>query len=264
MQAQAHLADWIETLPSQGRYTFTRTDAESATGASFVANQSALRRLKKKGRLVSPRRGFYVFVPPEHRAAGSPPASWFIDDLMRYCGCDYYVGLLTAAALYGASHQQPMVFQVLTDGLNGTMRAGRVTIQAIRSRSVGTMPVQRLRTETGSMVVSTPEATAFDLMRHPAAAGYWSNVGTVLAGLGRRLDREQIVRVAARGRLPEAQRLGYLLDLLGEVRLTSPLANWLATQRTTVVALRTDVDTAGLTVDGRWRVIPNEVVEPDL
>ena len=33
---------------------------------------------------------------------------------MQFCRCEYYVGLLSAAALYGAAHQQPMVFQVLT------------------------------------------------------------------------------------------------------------------------------------------------------
>jgi hypothetical protein len=67
---------------------------ESDTEPSFVAAQTALRRLKQQGRVVSPRRGFYVVVPPEYRAAGSLPASWFIDDLMRYLDQPYYVGLL--------------------------------------------------------------------------------------------------------------------------------------------------------------------------
>jgi hypothetical protein len=77
-----------------------------------VATKTALRRLKEQGRIVSPRRGFYVVVPPEYRAAGSPPASWFIDELMRYLDQPYYVGLLSAAAIHSASRQQSMVFQV--------------------------------------------------------------------------------------------------------------------------------------------------------
>ena len=81
MPSSPALSRWVEQLQSQGRYTFTRGEAEAKTDRSFVAAQSALRRLKKRSRIVSPRRGFYVVIPPEYRTAGSPPASWFIDDL---------------------------------------------------------------------------------------------------------------------------------------------------------------------------------------
>ncbi|HAK94450.1 MAG TPA: hypothetical protein DCM87_05480, partial [Planctomycetes bacterium] len=114
MVPRPEMARWVEKLQSEGRYTFARQEAQVKTGRGFVAAQSALRRLKRQGRIVSPKRGFYVVVPPEYRAAGSPPASWFIDDLMRHIGQPYYVGLLSAAAIHGAAHQQPMVFQVVT------------------------------------------------------------------------------------------------------------------------------------------------------
>lgn len=263
MDALHHLEDWIESLPAQGRYTFTRHEAEAALGSSFVAVQSALRRQKQKGRLASPRRGFYVYVPPEHRAAGAPPASWFIDDLMRFTGCEYYVGLLSAAALHGAGHQQPMVFQVLADGLHGTLAAGRSSIEVLRSCSVGRLPVQRVQTETGTMAVSTPEATALDLVRLPAAAGNWNNVATVLAELSAAMEAGRLVAAAGCTRLPDVQRLGYLLEQLGEERLAGPLAGWLAARRTTIVPLRTDAAAAGVAPHRRWRVIPNEILEPD-
>ncbi len=119
----------VEQLQSQGRYTFTRPEAESESKRSFVAAQTALRRLKEQGRIVSPRRGFYVIVPLEYRVTGSPPASWFIDELMLYLAQPYYVGLLSAAAIHGAAHQQPMVFQVVTNKPTREMRAGKVAIQ---------------------------------------------------------------------------------------------------------------------------------------
>ena len=97
MPSRPAMSLWVEQLQSQGRYTFTRAQAESETERSFVAAQTALRRLKEQGRIVSPRRGFYVIVPPEYRATASPPASWFIDELMLYLGQPYYVGLLSAA-----------------------------------------------------------------------------------------------------------------------------------------------------------------------
>jgi len=45
------------------------------------------------------------------------------------------------------------------------------------------MPTTWIQTETGTMRVATPETTAFDRVRYPAAAGHLSNIATVLAEL---------------------------------------------------------------------------------
>ncbi|MCW5589375.1 MAG: hypothetical protein KIT27_06885 [Legionellales bacterium] len=34
--------------------------------------------------------------------------------MMKYLDAEYYVALLSAAGFYGASHQKPMVFQVVS------------------------------------------------------------------------------------------------------------------------------------------------------
>jgi predicted transcriptional regulator of viral defense system len=159
---------FADRLQARGTYTFSKADVRDVLPKSEIAIDNALRRLKKRGRIVTPRRGFYVIVPTEYRSAGSPPPSWFIDDLMRSLGQPYYVGLLSAAAIHGASHQQPMVFQVVTDRPTRQGAAGRSHITFHMSRDVGRTPLSRVQTETGTMAVSTPEATAFDLVRFPA------------------------------------------------------------------------------------------------
>ncbi len=80
------LADLVNDLQGAGRYTFDRTEALAALGTSAVMLKKAVMRLAGKGRLVVPKRGFYVVVPVEYRSAGAPPPSWFIDDLMRHLG----------------------------------------------------------------------------------------------------------------------------------------------------------------------------------
>ena len=75
-----------------------------------------------------------MVVPLEYREAGCPPASWFIQPLMDFLDRPYYVGLLSAAAIHGAAHQQPMVFQVITDMVIKAARAGRVAIQFHQTR----------------------------------------------------------------------------------------------------------------------------------
>src|SRR5690606_20437884 len=118
------LREWIEALPEAGRYVFTRRDVDAATDASDDAIKMSLYRLKKSGAIVAPKRDFFVVVPREYRAAGGPPASWFIDDLMRHLGRRYYVGLLSAAALHGAGHQQPMAFQVIVNSAERDIEVG--------------------------------------------------------------------------------------------------------------------------------------------
>ena len=108
------LAAFVDELQVSGRYSFTGRDAAKVGRRSGAHLKAALRRLKQKGRIACPRKGFYVLVPPEYREAGGPPASWFVDDLMKFLGQPYYVGLLTAAASYGAAHQQPMAFNSRT------------------------------------------------------------------------------------------------------------------------------------------------------
>jgi predicted transcriptional regulator of viral defense system len=65
---------FVDALQARGRYTFTLTEAIKTDERSAVAREAALRRLKRKGRIASPRRGFYVIVPVEYREAGCPPA----------------------------------------------------------------------------------------------------------------------------------------------------------------------------------------------
>jgi predicted transcriptional regulator of viral defense system len=254
---------WIERLQSQGRYTFTRAQAESETERSFVAAQTALRRLKEQGRVVSPRRGFYVVVPPEYRAVGSPPASWFIDDLMHHLSQPYYVGLLTAAATHGAAHQQPMVFQVITSKPTRDMHAGKVTIQFSMNGKADQMPVVEKQTETGTMRVATPETCAFDLVRYPATAGHLSNVAMVLSELVDQLKDQSLVKIAPLVRLPDVQRLGYLLDAIDESRVADPLFGWLQARRPRIVPLQLGEPAKG-DADNRWLVQPNVELELDL
>jgi len=257
------MSHWVEQLQSRGRYTFTRTEAESETERSFVAAQTALRRLKEQGRIVSPRRGFYVVVPPEYRAAGAPPASWFIDELMRYLGQPYYVGLLSAAAIHGAAHQQPWVFQVVTSKPTREMRVGKVAMQFSMSSKVEQMPVMEKQTETGTMRVATPETTAFDMVRYQAGAGHLSNAATVLAELAERMDGRALVGIAPLVGLPDVQRLGYLLDAIGASDLAGPLAKWLQKLRPRAIPLCPG-EPADAEVNKRWHVLPNAELEVDL
>jgi predicted transcriptional regulator of viral defense system len=264
MPSPGALRAWIEALPEQGRYVFVRSEVDAVTGASAAAIKMALYRLKKRGAVVSPRRDFFVVVPREYRSAGCPPASWFIEDLMRHLGRGYYVGLLSAAAYHGAGHQQPMAFQVIVDSAERDITVGRVRIEFHTSSSFEGAATKPVQTETGRMVVATPETTAFDLVRFPSAAGYWSNVATVLTELAEHLDPEALAVGAARVARTDVQRLGWLLDFVGRRDLSGALAAAVAGKRLLPTPLTGARPSEGAPLDTRWHVLVNDDVEPDL
>lgn len=264
MASPGNLHEWIEALPEDGRYVFSRADAEEVTDASDAAIKMTLYRLKRNRAIISPRRDFFVVVPREYRSAGSPPASWFIDDLMRHLGRRYYVALLSAAALHGAGHQQPMAFQVIADAAERDIEVGRVRIEFHVSNLIEGAETQRMQTETGSMVVSSPETTAFDVVRFPAACGYWSNIAMVLAELAEKLDAERLAAGAMRVARSDVQRLGWLLDLVEEAELADALAATLAGKRLLPTPLTNARDSVDAPLDSRWRVLVNDNVETDL
>lgn len=120
------IRSYIDSLAAKGRYYFATEEAVAALGSSPVAARAAIRRLREKGLLAMPFRGFHLIVPPEYRAIGCLPADQFVPQLMEHRGPAYYAGLPTAASLHGAAHQAPMVFQTTVATDRPEIRCGRV------------------------------------------------------------------------------------------------------------------------------------------
>lgn len=78
------------------------------------ALRSALYRAVKRREIAIAWQGFYIILPLEYRGVGSMPPCEYIDRLMQYLKKPYCVALLNAAEMYGAAHQHPMNFTVMT------------------------------------------------------------------------------------------------------------------------------------------------------
>ena len=261
-RSSLYLRRYVDRLQQSGRYTFVRDEALKELKISPVALKLAAWRLSRQGRLVSPRRGFFVIVPLEYKSAGAPPPSWFIDQLMEFESESYYVGLLSAAALHGAAHQQPQEFQVMASRQMRPAVMGRSRIRFLLKKHIKRTETVRLKTETGTMKISTPESTALDLVRYPTHAGGLNNIATVLADLAEKIDPVRLTEAARRDDdLPSAQRLGFLLEHIGERVKVDPLAEWLKSFRTRTVCLRPGGPVRRTRKSERWKVLVNEDVE---
>lgn len=260
MKREQFLAEFVDSLQARGRYTFSRDEALAALSSSPAALKLAAGRLARAGRLAMPRRGFFVIVPLEHRAAGAPPPSWYVTDLLHHAGVTGYVGLVSAAALHGAAHQAPQEYQVVTDRQLRAMTVGRSRIRFVFKRDAARIPVVSRKTETGSMPVSTVEATAFDLVQHVEVIGSIDTAATVLAELGDAVDAAALAACASLYPRSIGQRVGWLLDRVGRADKTGRLHDALAARPRAAVNLRPGFRTTGA-ADARWHVRIDRDVE---
>lgn len=199
---------------------------QSALGVSAAAAKLALNRLAKKNVIASPARGFYVIVPPEYRSLACLPADQFIPALMKRLNLPYYAGLLSAAQYHGAAHQRPQEFQVFLAKNCRPIQCGAVRVAFLARKRLADVPVQGFNTPRGTLLVSSPEATALDLVGYAHHAGGLSQVATVLSELAERLDPEKLAAAARTAPVAWAQRLGYLLEHLGFAAKTPALKEY--------------------------------------
>ena len=261
------LSNYIDALQSRGTVTFTRAEALGATGITSAAFYNSVSRLKKAGRLFCPRQGFYVIIRLEDKAAGGPPPTNYIHQLMEYLDLKYYIGLISAAAIQGAGHQAPQVLQVVTNARLRTIRRGRTPIQFFFNPDVHRIPIISLKIPAGYVRASTPEATAVDIVYYAKQSGGIDNVCNILIELeeGAGFDPDKLLRAAVEMHdRATAQRLGYLLDRLGYSRSASYLADWLSRREITPIPLLASGRRNNVLHNRRWQVLINHEISPDI
>lgn len=255
---------FITDLIARGRYSFSSNEAAQVLGTSAVATRAALRRLRQKDEIAMPYRGFYVVVPPEFRNAGCLPASHFIPSLMAHLGEKYYAGLLSAAEYHGAAHQRPQVFQVVVARNKSEITCGKVRVMFVARKNMARIPTSDFKTPRGYLKISTPAATAFDLVGYPNHAAGLDNVATILAELAENLDGKELVRLAELSPIAWAQRLGYLLDLVGAQNKTGELAKYIGEKKPVPTPLAPSRPFGGINRLSQWNILVNTNVEAEV
>jgi predicted transcriptional regulator of viral defense system len=266
-------SSYLTRLLSQGRLVFTREQACEDLGIGEGAFLDAAERQQRQRTLITPRRGFYVIVPPQYLALGAPPPSFYIHSLMRHEGRPYYVGLLKAAELHGAAHQAVMQFQVVTDKRLPKIKAGRSAIVFYYRKDMRAIAngLQDRKTDTGYFNLSNPELTMLDLLRYPHAGAGLDNIATVFSELGRQIDPQKLADLSASFERSVIQRVGYMLDKFGHSDGTGPLREALKRYASLPwVELRPvrgaprDTVPEPVERDERWHVIVRRAPEPDI
>ncbi|MFI4876338.1 MAG: type IV toxin-antitoxin system AbiEi family antitoxin [Blastopirellula sp. JB062] len=228
----ANLQEYINSELARGRAYFSKEDALAFLRQSPEAFQKGVQRLRRKGILIAPRRGFYLIIRPEDRAFGAPdPAKW-IGPLMAFIGSDYRISLLRAAAFHGASHQAAMVFQVIAPRQLPKIEIGRHRVEFAYQSAAAFTEVNRsewldkLKTGAGYAKVAGIELTLLDSCRYFHRAAGIEGAAQVTYDLGEKANPKILGKVAAHYENSAVRRLGYLLEKFSHLRQAQALKKY--------------------------------------
>ncbi|NEN22310.1 hypothetical protein G3O08_02180 [Cryomorpha ignava] len=252
------IENYLRKVQSKGRYTLTLNELTSKFDSSEKAILQNTFRLKSKNLLAQVRKEFYVILPPQYLERGMIPPTLFIGDLMEFLQREYYIGLLSAAALHGAGHQQPMQFQVMINKpplrriKNKKLDLHFYVKSKWRSEDI----VEKI-TETGYIQVSSPSLTAFDLVRYHKKIGGLNRVIPILEDLVENIKPAELDRTARNQKAPDIQRLGYLLEQLGSKNLSFILYNKIEEKSLREIPISLSHKNRDGELNSKWNVIIN-------
>lgn len=223
------LPEYVESQLARGRGYFTKPDGLAETRQSPEAFQAAAARLSRKGRVVSPRQGFYLILRPEDRVLGAPDPACWIDPLMTFLEVDYRISLLRAAAFHGSAHQAAMVFQVIAPRQLADIEIGRQRVdflfQSPEAFAKANRPewLDQVKTDAGFAKVAGVEVTLLDICRYFHQAAGINGAAQAVHDLGKKADARILAKAANAYENSAVRRLGYLFERFGHLRQSSAL-----------------------------------------
>ena len=271
MKKYNKIGDWVEDLPKRGKSIFSKQEVvKQFPDMSYYSIRNALNRLTKKKKIQSVWHDFFVIILPEYGLKGIAPPIEYIDQLMKFLGKDYYIALLSAAALQGAAHQQPMEFFVITNSrMLRDKQKDDVKINFVTKKNIPTQYLSQNMVSSGYVNVSCPELTAFDLIIYEKNVGGINRVATVLSELAEVLNFENINEEFLKSlNVSVIQRLGYLLDFLEFVELANLLLQksenaGIKFRKYPLSVLSEKKDYSDFQTNNKWKIIINEEIDID-
>ena len=271
MEEYSKVGQWIEDLPKRGKSVFSRQEIEKQFPTlSYYSIRNSLNRFTKKKKIQSVWRDFYAVILPEYGLKGIAPPMEYIDQLMKFLDNDYYIALLSAAALQGAAHQAPMEFFVITNSrILRDKQKGDVKINFVTKKNIPLQYITQVMVSSGYVNVSCPELTAFDLVIYEKNVGGINRVATVLSELAETLNFENIsIEFLKSLNVAIIQRLGYLLDLLEFEELANILFQKskeadIQFRKYPLSVLSEKRNYVDFQTNDKWKIIINEEIDID-
>lgn len=269
MNNNRKISDWIELQLANGKYSFSLSYLQSIMPEkSENSIKMALQRLVEKKKIISIYKGFYIIIPPIYANFGLLPPTMFMDDLMKYLNRPYYFSLLTAAAQFGAAHQQPQSHYVCTilPSIRTTNKNG-IRIKYVSKRSFPESHIFQKKNDSGYVNFSDPILTCLDLVCYHKTIGGYNRAATIINELSEEIKEKHINEdIFKLSSMADIQRLGFLWEYeCGFPELSGILFDLIKSSSKALkqYKLNPALEINSRAAKNKWKVNPNAKIEID-
>ena len=146
----------------------------------------------------------------------------------------------------------------MTDRPCRAIKVGRIQVKFFVKRGIERTPTQQPAGAVAPLCVSTPEATAFDLIRYATSIGGIERAAETIRPLLPVLRARELKRVLDAENEPAvAQRLGFVVEANGDKSLAKVVRDWLPDKLTPVTLSPTKGKRNTIPLVERWQVLNN-------
>ena len=262
-----NVSEYIKQLQSIEEYAFSWEEVREKCNSPESTLRKELARLANKNEIFNLRQGFYLILPPRYQNFGKLPVQLYVNKLFRHLGKTYYVGLYSAATVYGASHQRIQQDYIIT--VPPALRDIEKDKTKIRFFKTENWPVKNIiekKSDAGLYNVSSPALTVADLVHQQTKIGGINRMLANLQELSSEINGEDIENLLSWYPYKSTlQRLGYLMEKL-EARENVPklIYEHLKKEPFYSVLLSPKEDQKAGKTGNRWKVDVNIQLENDL
>jgi predicted transcriptional regulator of viral defense system len=184
---------------------------------------------------------------------------------MKHLNTDYYVGWLSAAEFYGASHHAPQVFQVATSRTLRQKIIGRSRLQFFHREHLSNVPLIHIESKSAMIPVSSRETTLLDIANDIAFVGGIDNAANIIIELCDDVfsDIDALINISKFYPAAAVRRLGFLLENFTDTSNLDKLAE-ICIERNTATSVLDPLEKFVGKTDKRWNIKINREVTPDV
>lgn len=261
------VAEYITKSLQYEEYAFTWEELKNNSSKTDVALKNELSRFVKKGEIINLRQGFYLILPPRYRSYHKIPLELYAEKLFKYLNKPYYMGLYSAAAFYGASHQQVQKDYLITQFPNiRNIKKGVIFLDLFVSSCWPSKNILQKKSDAGYFNVSSPALTAIDLIHYQSKLGGINRMLAIIEELIEEINTDDIQDLLSwYPHTSSIQRLGFLLnELQADPAIVTLLSEYLKGKNYYPVLLSPEKNRRPGSTENIWKVDVNIEMESDL
>ncbi|MBD3638049.1 MAG: hypothetical protein HUJ25_11910 [Crocinitomicaceae bacterium] len=262
-----NISEYIKQLQSFEEYAFSWEEIQQNCDSPESTLRKELTRLASRNEILNLRQGFYLIIPPRYQNFMKLPVQLYIDKLFNHLNKKYYVGLYSAAALHGASHQRIQQDYIITvPPAVRSIDKGKTRIKFFKTEHWPDFNLVEKKSDAGLYKVSSPALTMVDLIHYHSKIGGINRMLANIEELAEQITKEDVKDLTKWYPYKSTlQRLGFILD---ELEVPSYLPNTifdrLQKEPFYPVLLTTKKGVKAGSTGNRWKVDKNIELESDL